>query len=54
MKKHTLLMIGCIAVPLLLIILLPILGIKNNYIIPIAMLIMCGSHLFMMGDHKHH
>ena len=52
-KNHMLWMILACAIPLLIIILLPIFGIKSDYIAFISIILMFGAHLFMMSGHNH-
>ncbi|HIH31825.1 TPA: hypothetical protein HA235_03895 [Candidatus Woesearchaeota archaeon] len=51
--NHLLWMILACAIPLLIVLLLPVFGIKSNYSIIIAMVSMIVMHLFMMRDHRH-
>jgi len=46
-------MILACVIPLLLIFLLPFFGIRSNYTIFIAMILMVVIHLFMMKGHNH-
>lgn len=52
-KNHMLWMILACAIPLLIVFLLPVFGIKSDYIAFIAIIIMFAAHLFMMGGHDH-
>lgn len=52
-KNHTLWMMLACAIPLLIIFLLPVFRIKSDYIVFIAIVLMFGAHLFMMGGHRH-
>lgn len=52
MKNHGLwMMMGC-ALPLLLIFILPIFGVRNNISLFIFIVLMFGCHLLMMGGHQ--
>jgi cell division protein FtsW (lipid II flippase) len=54
MKNHGLWMIiGCI-VPLLLIFILPLFGIRGGGLLFIFLIVMFVAHLFMMAGHKDH
>jgi hypothetical protein len=51
--KHAVLMIiGCL-VPLLLIFILPALGVSNEVVLVIGVVLMVGCHLLMIGHHEH-
>lgn len=52
-NNHMLWMVLACAIPLLIVFLLSLVGIKNNYIVILAMVLMIVLHLFMMKDHKH-
>ena len=54
MNKHGLWMIiGC-ALPLLLILLMPLFGISSKFSVPVFIMLMFGCHLLMMGRHGKH
>lgn len=51
--NHTIWMvIGCV-VPLLLLFLLPIFGVRNEITFYLFLILMFVAHLFMMGGHGH-
>ena len=54
MKKHNMfrMVLACV-IPLLVILLLPVLGIKSDYTAFIFIILMFAAHLFMMGGHGH-
>jgi len=52
MKKHGLwMLIGCV-LPILLIFLFPLLGIRGEWTLFVFVILMFGCHLFMTGGHK--
>ena len=51
--NHVLKMVLVCLIFVLLVLLLPVFGIKITYILPIVMGIMCAAHLFMMESHGH-
>ena len=54
MNKHSFWMIiGC-ALPLLLILLMPLFGINSKFSVPVFIVLMFSCHLLMMGRHKKH
>lgn len=52
-KNHMIWMALACIIPLLIVLLLPLFGIKNNYTIFIAMVLMIVMHIFMMKSHNH-
>jgi len=52
MKHAVLMIIGCI-VPLLLIFILPALGVSNEVVLVIGLVLMVGCHFLMIGQHEH-
>jgi hypothetical protein len=52
MKHAVLMIIGCL-VPLLLIFILPALGVSNEVVLVIGVVLMLSCHFFMIGHHEH-
>lgn len=52
-KNHIFWMILACIIPLLIVLLLPVFGIRSKYTIFIAMILMIVVHIFMMKNHNH-
>ena len=52
-KNHNFQMVLACVVPLILILLLPVFGVKSDTATLIAIVLMFGAHLLMIGWHDH-
>ena len=50
-NKHMLFMVLACAIPMLIVFLAPVIGIKSNYTIIIGMMVCMAAHVFMMSSH---